>query len=146
MRGALTQSGSRNQPCGFARFGARWRPLEVTLKVLLLCASVPDPPPLLPQAQLARVAAEADLRVPFADDLPSRQAQLAALQSTEEFDVLVVGGGATGAGCALDAVTRSKSIVNPKTVSFFSFFFGPFGLFFFTHLCSFLCRPEDGSG
>ncbi|XP_037331611.2 glycerol-3-phosphate dehydrogenase, mitochondrial isoform X1 [Pungitius pungitius] len=58
-------------------------------------------------AQLARVAAEADLRVPFADELPSRRAQLAALQSGEEFDVLVVGGGATGAGCALDAVTRN---------------------------------------
>lgn len=60
------------------------------------------------QAQLAHVAAEAELRTPFADELPSRQAQLAALRDTEEFDVLVVGGGATGAGCALDAVTRSK--------------------------------------
>ncbi|KAK9524146.1 hypothetical protein VZT92_018007 [Zoarces viviparus] len=57
--------------------------------------------------RLAHVAAEAELRVPFADEFPSRQAQLAALQRTEEFDVLVVGGGATGAGCALDAVTRN---------------------------------------
>ena len=64
------------------------------------------------QAQLAHVQAEADLKVPFADQLPSRQAQLAALKDTEEFDVLVVGGGATGAGCALDAVTRSKLTVN----------------------------------
>uniref|UniRef100_A0A4W6DGT7 Glycerol-3-phosphate dehydrogenase, mitochondrial n=1 Tax=Lates calcarifer TaxID=8187 RepID=A0A4W6DGT7_LATCA len=39
--------------------------------------------------------------------LPSREAQLTALKTTEEFDVLVVGGGATGAGCALDAVTRN---------------------------------------
>ena len=62
------------------------------------------------QARLAHVAAEAELRVPFADEFPSRQAQLAALQNTEEFDVLVVGGGATGAGCALDAVTRSKPL------------------------------------
>lgn len=54
------------------------------------------------------MTAEAELKVPFADELPSRQAQLAALQNGEEFDVLVVGGGATGAGCALDAVTRSK--------------------------------------
>lgn len=54
------------------------------------------------------MAAEAELKVPFADEFPSRQAQLAALQNTEEFDVLVVGGGATGVGCALDAVTRSK--------------------------------------
>lgn len=54
------------------------------------------------------MAAEADLKVPYADEFPSRQAQLTALQNTEEFDVLVVGGGATGVGCALDAVTRSK--------------------------------------
>jgi len=27
---------------------------------------------------------------------------------TEHFDVLVIGGGATGAGCALDATTRGK--------------------------------------
>lgn len=60
------------------------------------------------QARLAHVAAEAELKAPFVDELPSRQAQLAALENTEEFDVLVVGGGATGVGCALDAVTRSK--------------------------------------
>ncbi|KAM9835746.1 glycerol-3-phosphate dehydrogenase, mitochondrial [Aulostomus maculatus] len=59
------------------------------------------------QARLAHVAAEAELKVPFADELPSRKAQLAALRNTEEFDVLIVGGGATGAGCALDAVTRN---------------------------------------
>nr|XP_033471867.1 glycerol-3-phosphate dehydrogenase, mitochondrial isoform X1 [Epinephelus lanceolatus] len=58
-------------------------------------------------ARLAHVAAEAELKVPYADELPSRQAQLARLQNTEEFDVLIVGGGATGAGCALDAVTRN---------------------------------------
>jgi len=28
--------------------------------------------------------------------------------SGEEFDVLIIGGGATGAGCALDSVTRGK--------------------------------------
>lgn len=60
------------------------------------------------QARLANVEAEAELKVIYADELPSRQAQLAALKNTEEFDVLVVGGGATGAGCALDSVTRSK--------------------------------------
>lgn len=58
-------------------------------------------------ARLAHVAAEGELNVPFAKELPSRQAQLSALKSTEEFDVLIVGGGATGAGCALDAVTRN---------------------------------------
>uniref|UniRef100_A0A4W6DH76 Glycerol-3-phosphate dehydrogenase, mitochondrial n=1 Tax=Lates calcarifer TaxID=8187 RepID=A0A4W6DH76_LATCA len=59
------------------------------------------------QARLAYVTAEAELKVPYADELPSREAQLTALKTTEEFDVLVVGGGATGAGCALDAVTRN---------------------------------------
>ncbi|XP_074072052.1 glycerol-3-phosphate dehydrogenase, mitochondrial [Macrotis lagotis] len=39
-------------------------------------------------------------------ELPSREAQLASLQNTTEFDILIIGGGATGAGCALDAVTR----------------------------------------
>lgn len=66
------------------------------------------------QARLALVAAEPELKVPFADELPSRQEQLAALQNTEEFDVLVVGGGATGVGCALDAVTRSEFPVNAE--------------------------------
>lgn len=38
--------------------------------------------------------------------LPSRADQLKALQETAEFDILVIGGGATGSGVALDAVTR----------------------------------------
>ncbi|XP_029461382.1 glycerol-3-phosphate dehydrogenase, mitochondrial isoform X3 [Rhinatrema bivittatum] len=38
--------------------------------------------------------------------LPSREAHLLTLENTKEFDVLVIGGGATGCGCALDAVTR----------------------------------------
>ena len=38
--------------------------------------------------------------------LPSRADQLKALQTTPEFDILVIGGGATGSGVALDAVTR----------------------------------------
>lgn len=61
------------------------------------------------QARLAYVAAEAELKIPFAIELPTRQAQLAKLKNTEEFDILIVGGGATGAGCALDAVTRNLS-------------------------------------
>ncbi|NJI29937.1 FAD-dependent oxidoreductase, partial [Aeromonas veronii] len=32
--------------------------------------------------------------------------QIRALQSGEEYDVLIIGGAATGAGCALDSVTR----------------------------------------
>lgn len=38
-------------------------------------------------------------------EVPTRAEQLRRLRS-EQFDVLVVGGGATGAGCALDAATR----------------------------------------
>ena len=48
--------------------------------------------------------------MPFQDALPTRQEQLNMLRDTPEFDVLVVGGGATGAGCALDAITRSEFI------------------------------------
>lgn len=40
--------------------------------------------------------------IPF----PTRGEQLKALRDTKDFDVLVVGGGATGAGVALDSVTR----------------------------------------
>lgn len=40
------------------------------------------------------------------NELPRRETQLFTLQTTKEFDVLIVGGGATGCGCALDAVTR----------------------------------------
>lgn len=60
------------------------------------------------QARLAYVEAEGQLKISFEDRLPTREEQLAALQNTQEFDVLVVGGGATGSGCALDAVTRSE--------------------------------------
>lgn len=39
--------------------------------------------------------------------IPTREQELKSLQ-TETFDVLIIGGGATGAGCALDSVTRGK--------------------------------------
>ena len=54
------------------------------------------------------VAAElrnAHLSIP----LPTREQQIQTLQSTHEYDVLVIGGGATGSGVALDAVSRGKS-------------------------------------
>ncbi|XP_022111572.1 glycerol-3-phosphate dehydrogenase, mitochondrial-like [Acanthaster planci] len=38
--------------------------------------------------------------------LPTREQQMQSLQNTHEFDVLVIGGGATGCGVALDAVSR----------------------------------------
>lgn len=37
--------------------------------------------------------------------LPTRADQIKSLQ-TDQFDILIIGGGATGAGCALDACTR----------------------------------------
>lgn len=40
--------------------------------------------------------------------LPPRNEQVKTLQSGEEYDVLIIGGGATGAGCALDSITRGK--------------------------------------
>ncbi|CAG9854731.1 unnamed protein product [Phyllotreta striolata] len=38
-------------------------------------------------------------------ELPSRSEQIKSLKS-DQFDIIVIGGGATGAGCALDAATR----------------------------------------
>ena len=34
------------------------------------------------------------------------------LKNQEEYDVLIVGGGATGAGCALDACTRGNLLTS----------------------------------
>ncbi|XP_078084460.1 glycerol-3-phosphate dehydrogenase, mitochondrial [Mustelus asterias] len=59
------------------------------------------------QARLSYVQASEELNRNYINHLlPSREAQLYALKTTKEFDVLVIGGGATGSGCALDAVTR----------------------------------------
>ena len=43
--------------------------------------------------------------------VPSRNDSLNKIKSTKQFDVLVIGGGATGTGVALDAVTRGMSCV-----------------------------------
>ncbi|KAM9287235.1 glycerol-3-phosphate dehydrogenase, mitochondrial isoform 1-T1 [Morus bassanus] len=53
-----------------------------------------------------RVQAAEAVTVPITNHFPTREQQILALQTTSEFDVLVIGGGATGCGCALDAVTR----------------------------------------
>ncbi|XP_026530153.1 glycerol-3-phosphate dehydrogenase, mitochondrial-like [Notechis scutatus] len=47
--------------------------------------------------------------VPILNSLPTRENHFQALRETSEFDVLIIGGGATGSGCALDAVTRGLS-------------------------------------
>jgi len=42
--------------------------------------------------------------------VPSRFEQLSALRLGEEYDVLIIGGGATGAGAALDAASRGLKV------------------------------------
>ena len=41
---------------------------------------------------------------------PSARVEALRRLATDEFDVLVVGAGVTGAGCALDAVTRGLKV------------------------------------
>ncbi|KAG0711285.1 Glycerol-3-phosphate dehydrogenase, mitochondrial [Chionoecetes opilio] len=55
--------------------------------------------------QYIRVAAAENLNVRPTKPLPTRDQQLKSLTS-EYFDVLIIGGGATGSGCALDAASR----------------------------------------
>ena len=42
--------------------------------------------------------------------IPAREANVTRLASGETFDVLVIGGGATGAGVAMDAATRGLTV------------------------------------
>ncbi|KAE8581149.1 hypothetical protein XENTR_v10024683 [Xenopus tropicalis] len=58
------------------------------------------------KASITSVEAAELIKSSTQNELPSREAQLLTLQKTKEFDVLVIGGGATGCGCALDAVSR----------------------------------------
>ncbi|XP_030064609.1 glycerol-3-phosphate dehydrogenase, mitochondrial isoform X2 [Microcaecilia unicolor] len=58
------------------------------------------------QVTLGCLAAAEPWRQHIQYELPSREAQLLTLQNTKEFDILIIGGGATGCGCALDAVSR----------------------------------------
>ncbi|XP_015724575.1 glycerol-3-phosphate dehydrogenase, mitochondrial [Coturnix japonica] len=55
---------------------------------------------------LVNVQAAEAVTVPIKNDFPTREEQILTLKNTPEFDVLIIGGGATGCGCALDAVTR----------------------------------------
>ncbi|XP_045135586.1 glycerol-3-phosphate dehydrogenase, mitochondrial-like isoform X1 [Portunus trituberculatus] len=55
--------------------------------------------------QFIRVAAAENLNSRPTKPLPTREQQLKSL-SSESFDILIIGGGATGAGCALDSVSR----------------------------------------
>lgn len=40
------------------------------------------------------------------NELPSREQQIELMSKTPEYDMLVIGGGATGAGVAVDAASR----------------------------------------
>lgn len=62
-------------------------------------------PEVASRAKDSAVMAFEDQRKMMYNPLPTRQEILQSLQE-EEFDMLVVGGGATGTGVALDAVTR----------------------------------------
>ena len=42
--------------------------------------------------------------------IPSRATIIQELKSNNEYDVLIIGGGATGAGAALDACTRGLKV------------------------------------
>lgn len=55
-----------------------------------------------------------------ATTVPTRDEQLTKLQEGKEFDLLVVGGGATGAGIALDAATRGLNIALVEKYDFSS--------------------------
>ena len=55
-------------------------------------------------------AAEPALHRPdvWLDDFPSREAQIDKMAKEPEYDIVVVGGGATGCGIAVDAASRGK--------------------------------------
>lgn len=61
--------------------------------------------PFLPVTAAKKVSAEDQPIIA----LPSRSVHISALKVTPQFDVLVIGGGATGCGVALDSVTRGLS-------------------------------------
>ncbi|KAK9849952.1 hypothetical protein WJX84_010898 [Apatococcus fuscideae] len=64
-------------------------------------------------AQAEEQTAQA-VKLQLAETLPSRKGQLQQLQTStadKPFDVLIIGGGATGAGCALDAISRGLRTV-----------------------------------
>mmetsp|Transcript_17911 Transcript_17911/g.44271 ORF Transcript_17911/g.44271 Transcript_17911/m.44271 type:complete len:769 (-) Transcript_17911:1995-4301(-) len=55
-------------------------------------------------------AAKVKDSIPSTIVIPTRDEQLSKLKAGETFDILVIGGGATGSGAALDAATRGLSV------------------------------------
>lgn len=60
---------------------------------------------------LSQVHADKPRSKPAKRPLPTREEQIKTLKTHGEYDVLIIGGGATGAGCALDACTRGLSLI-----------------------------------
>lgn len=56
---------------------------------------------------LCPLQCEDDINKYLEERLPSRDHHIEQVK-TKELDVLVIGGGATGAGCAVDAASRGK--------------------------------------
>ena len=46
------------------------------------------------------------------DDYPSREVQIDRMAKEPEYDIVVVGGGATGCGVAVDAASRGKLLTH----------------------------------
>ncbi|EPY75905.1 glycerol-3-phosphate dehydrogenase, mitochondrial precursor [Camelus ferus] len=75
-------------------------------RCLLSCTYTVQNHKVIQEVNLAFVEAADYVSEPVNREPPSREAQILTLKNTSEFDILVIGGGATGSGCALDAVTR----------------------------------------
>ena len=76
------------------------------VKILLALTGIA----LIPIAIINRPKAKKDLiKIPSSSILKTRGNLLNSLKS-RKFDLLIIGGGATGAGCALDAATRGLDV------------------------------------
>ena len=85
---------------------ARWRPVPATL-----CLNRGIPAMATQSMAGATTSAQASQStVRSAAGLPTRDEVMAHLRSGEKFDLLVVGGGSTGAGAALDAAARGLKV------------------------------------
>lgn len=83
-----------------------------------------------------QLSAETPIGIPLppALNIPSRSEQIERLKdATKKWDILVIGGGATGSGVALDAASRGLSVALVEKDDFssgsFFFFFSSFWLF-----------------
>ena len=85
---------------------ARWRPVPATLRLNRGIPAVATRS--MAGATTSSQAFQSTVR--SAAGLPTRDEVMARLRSGEKFDLLVVGGGSTGAGAALDAAARGLKV------------------------------------